>query len=162
MKITEQGQQSQRNIGWDGKTLKEMRQEVDVLSQSTGHYAGLRTLPLKETDPIRYEKIFSKLRGGVVHARETAKKVAASPIVEQEGELCFTLYTPEADAVVTSTGIVIHVGTMGSAIKYMIKNDYEDNPGIEDGDIFCNNDCQIGNVHPCDVHTIVPIFHEEN
>ena len=160
MKITEQDQQRQNNIGWDGKTLKEMRQEVDVLSQSTGHYAGLRTLPLKETDPIRYEKIFSKLRGGVVHARETAKKVAASPIVEQEGELCFTLYTPEADAVVTSTGIIIHVGTMGSAIKYMIKNDYEDNPGIEDGDIFCNNDCQIGNVHPCDVHTIVPIFHE--
>ena len=160
MKITEKDQQSQNNIGWDGKTLKEMRKEVDDLSSATGHYAGLRTLPLKETNPIRYEKIFSKLRGGVVHARETAKKVAASPIVEQEGELCFTLYTPEADSVVTSTGIIIHVGTMGSAIKYMIKNDYEENPGIEDGDIFCNNDCQIGNVHPCDVHTIVPIFHE--
>ena len=160
MKITEKDQQSQNNIGWNGKTLKEMRKEVDDLSSETGHYAGLRTLPLKETNPIRYEKIFSKLRGGVVHARETAKKVAASPIVEQEGELCFTLYTPEADSVVTSTGIIIHVGTMGSAIKYMIKNDYEENPGIEDGDIFCNNDCQIGNVHPCDVHTIVPIFHE--
>ncbi len=160
MKITEIEQQGRKNIGWDGKTLKQMRQEIDEVSASTGHYAGLETLPLKETDPIRYEKIFSKLRGGVVHARETAKKVAASPIVEQEGELCFTLYTPEADSVVTSTGIIIHVGTMGSAIKYMIKNDYEDNPGIEDGDLFCNNDCQIGNVHPCDVHTIVPIFHE--
>ena len=38
------------------------------------------------------------------------KKVAASPIVEQEGELCFSLYTPEADYIVTSTGIIIHVG----------------------------------------------------
>jgi acetone carboxylase, alpha subunit len=137
-----------------------MRAEIDELSRTTGHYAGLKKLPLKESDPIRYEKIFSKLRGGVVHARETAKKVAASPIVEQEGELCFTLYTPEADSIVTSTGIIIHVGTMGAAIKYMIKNDYEVNPGIEDGDIFCNNDCQIGNVHPCDVHTIVPIFYD--
>ena len=62
MKITEKDQQSQKNIGWDGKTLRQMRQEVDELSSSTGHYAGLRTLPLKETDPIRYEKIFSKLR----------------------------------------------------------------------------------------------------
>ncbi|OAT73289.1 hydantoinase B/oxoprolinase family protein [Parageobacillus thermoglucosidasius] len=149
-----------KTIGWNGKTLKEMREEIDRLSQLTGHYAGLKELPLKESDPIRYEKIFSKLRGGVVHARETAKRVAASPIVEQEGELCFTLYTPEGDSIVTSTGIIIHVGTMGAAIKFMIRNDYEENPGIEDGDIFCNNDCQIGNVHPCDVHTIVPIFYE--
>ncbi|MED0660961.1 MULTISPECIES: hydantoinase B/oxoprolinase family protein [Bacillus] len=158
--ISVKAKKQRKTIGWDGKTLKEMRQEIDEISRTTGHYAGLKTLPLKESDPIRYEKIFAKLRGGVVHARETAKRVAASPIVEQEGELCFTLYTPEADSVVTSTGIIIHVGTMGAAIKYMIKNDYEENPGIEDGDIFCNNDCQIGNVHPCDVHTIVPIFHE--
>ena len=95
-----------------------------------------------------------------MHARETAKKVAASPIVEQEGELCFSLYTPEADSIVTSTGIIIHVGTMGAAIKYMIKNDYEVNPGIEDNDIFCNNDNHVGNVHTCDVHTFVPIFWE--
>jgi acetone carboxylase, alpha subunit len=147
-------------IGWDGKTLKQMREEVDKASRDTGHYAGLKALPLKESEPIRFEKMFAKLRGGVVHARETAKRVAASPIVEQEGELCFTLYTPEADSVVTSTGIIIHVGTMGAAIKYMIRNDYEGNPGIHDGDIFCNNDCHIGNVHPCDVHTIVPIFWE--
>lgn len=149
-------------IGWNGKTLKQMRQEITELSKKTGHYAGLTSLPLKESDPIRFEKIFSKLRGGIVHARETAKKVAASPIVEQEGELCFSLYTPEADSIVTSTGIIIHVGTMGAAIKFMIQNDYEDNPGIEDGDIFCNNDNSVGNVHTCDVHTIVPIFGKVN
>ena len=49
---------------------------------------------------------------------------------------------------------------MGAAIKYMIKNDYEDNPGIADKDIFCNNDNHVGNVHTCDVHTLVPIFWE--
>lgn len=151
-------QQYRRAIGWNGKTLKEMREEIDQVTKETGHYAGLKELVLKEQDPIRFEKIFAKLRGGLVHARETAKRVAASPIVEQEGELCFTLYTPEGDSVVTSTGIIIHVGTMGAAIKYMVNHDYEVNPGIEPGDIFCNNDCQIGNVHPCDVHTIVPIF----
>ncbi|MFM1654880.1 hydantoinase B/oxoprolinase family protein [Brevibacillus sp. B_LB10_24] len=152
---------NRRSIGFQGKTLKQMREEIDRLSRETGHYAGLEELPFKKSEPIRYEKIFAKLRGGVVHARETAKRVAASPIVEQEGELCFTLYTPEADSIVTSTGIIIHVGTMGAAIKFMIQNDYEENPGIEPGDIFCNNDCQIGNVHPCDVHTIVPIFYED-
>lgn len=160
MRVEDTQANKRKPIGWDGKSLKQMRREMDEISRSTGYYAGLKTLPFKESNPIRYEKIFAKLRGGVVHARETAKRVAASPIVEQEGELCFTLYSPEADSIVTSTGIIIHVGTMGSAIKYMIKNDYELNPRIEDGDIFCNNDCQIGNVHPCDVHTIVPIFWE--
>jgi N-methylhydantoinase B/oxoprolinase/acetone carboxylase alpha subunit len=63
-----------------------------------------------------------------VHARETAKKIAASPIVEQEGELCFTLYNAAGDCVLTSTGIIIHVGTMGAAIKYMIENNWESNP----------------------------------
>ena len=40
-----------------------------------------------------------KLRAVAVHARETAKKIAASPIVEQEGELCFTLYNAAGDCI---------------------------------------------------------------
>ena len=154
-------QQTKQPIGWDGKTLKEMRREITELSRETGHYAGMKALPFKESDPIRFEKIYAKLRGGIVNARETAKKVSASQIVEQEGELCFTLYSPEADSICTSTGIIIHVGTMGAAIKFMIEHDYEHNPGIEDGDIFCNNDNSVGNVHTCDVHTLVPIFWED-
>lgn len=142
----------------NGQTLKEFRDGILERTTSTGHYNGLERLELREKDPIRYEKLFSKLRGGLVHARETAKKIAASPIVEQEGELCFTLYNAAGDCVLTSTGIIIHVGTMGAAIKYMIENGWEHNPGIQPGDMFTNNDCAIGNVHPCDIATIVPIF----
>jgi len=142
----------------NGQTLKQFRDGILERTAATGHYNGLERLELRETDPIRYEKMFSKLRGGLVHARETAKKIAASPIVEQEGELCFTLYNAAGDCVLTSTGIIIHVGTMGAAIKYMIENDWESNPGIAPGDMFTNNDCAIGNVHPCDIATIVPIF----
>lgn len=142
----------------DGRTLKAFRAEIMARTNETGHYNGLKRLELREKDPIGYEKLFSKIRGGLVHARETAKKIAASPIVEQEGELCFTLYNAVGDCVLTSTGIIIHVGTMGAAIKYMIENNWEDNPGINPGDMFTNNDCSIGNVHPCDIATIVPIF----
>lgn len=144
-----------------GATLKEHRDDVLARTRKSGHYNGLDNLELKQADPIRYEKIFSRLRGGVVDARETAKRIAASPIVEQEGELCFTLYNAAGDCVVTSTGIIIHVGTMGAAIKYMIENGWEENPGIEPGDIFTNNDCSIGNVHPCDIASIVPVFHRD-
>lgn len=149
------------NLLKNGKTLSQERREILDRTEKTGYYNGLSRLELKETNPIGYEKLFSKLRGGVVHARETAKKIAASPIVEQEGELCFTLYNAVGDSILTSTGIIIHVGTMGAAIKYMIENGWEDNPGINPGDMFTNNDCAIGNVHACDVMTIVPIFWDD-
>lgn len=150
-----------KGIAFDGGTLKQHRDGVLERTKKTGHYDGLEKLELKEKEPIRFEKIFSRLRAGTVNAREISKKIAASPIVEQEGELCFTLYNAAGDSLLTSTGIIIHVGTMGAAIKYMIENGWEQNPTIKDGDIFTNNDCLLGNVHPCDIHTIVPIFWEE-
>lgn len=143
-----------------GETLKAHRDRIMADTRESRHYAGLETLELRDKRPILYNKLFSRLRAGVVDARETAKRIAASPIVEQEGELCFTLYNAAGDSILTSTGIIIHVGTMGAAIKYMIENGWESNPGVNDKDIFCNNDSLIGNVHPCDIHTIVPIFHE--
>ena len=146
------------NLLASGMTLKQHRDAILERTQSTGYYNGLEKLEFRDSDPIGYEKLFSKLRGGLVHARETAKKIAASPIVEQEGELCFTLYNAAGDCILTSTGIIIHVGTMGAAIKYMIENNWEANPTINPGDMFTTDDCAIGNVHPCDIATIVPIF----
>ena len=139
-----------------------MLDESERLFAETGHYAGLSgELELMDSDPIGYEKLFSRLRGGLVSARETALNISASPIVRELGELCFALYTPEGDSVALSTGIIVHVHTMSDAIKWMVRNGYEDNPGIRPGDIFANNDPTIGDVHNADVQTFVPIFWED-
>jgi acetone carboxylase, alpha subunit len=149
------------SIGWEGRTAKAMLADSERLFAETGRYCGVEELEMKRTDPIRFEKIFSRLRGGLVTARETALNISASPIVKEIGELCFALYTPEGDSVALSTGIIVHVHTMSDAIKYMIRQGYEDNPGIVPGDIFTNNDAMIGDVHNADVQTIVPIFWED-
>ena len=149
-------------IGWDGKTAREMLEESERLFGESGAYAGLTDeLELKSADPIRYEKLFSRVRGGLVSARETALNISASPIVKEIGELCFALYTPEGDSIALSTGIIVHVHTMSDAIKHIVRSNYEDNPGIAPGDIFTNNDAMIGDVHNADVQTIVPIFWED-
>src|SRR6266566_2131838 len=149
-------------IGWDGKRLDDMLATSERLFAETGSYYGLSGgLELKDSEPIEYEKLFSRLRGGLVSARETALNISASPIVRELGELCFALYTPEGDAVALSTGIIVHVHTMSDAIKYMLRQGYEENPGVAAGDIFTNNDAMIGDVHNADVQTIVPIFWEE-
>ncbi len=149
-------------IGWDGKRLDRMLAESEGLFAQTGSYYGLSgELELKDTEPIEYEKLFSRLRGGLVSARETALNISASPIVRELGELCFALYTPEGDSVALSTGIIVHVHTMSDAIKYMVRNGWEDNPKIRPGDIFANDDPVIGDVHNADVQTFVPIFWED-
>src|SRR2546423_11228930 len=150
-----------RGIGWDGKRLDEMLATSERLFAETGSYYGLTgELALKDSEPIEYEKLFSRLRGGLVSARETALNISASPIVRELGELCFALYTPEGDSIALSTGIIVHVHTMSDAIEYMVRNGYEDNPGIRPGDIFANDDPVIGDVHNADVQTFVPIFWE--
>ena len=92
-------------IGWENNALLEMLNESEDLLAKTGAYYGLDRLTLKENDPMRFEKVFSKLRGALVSSRETSMHVTASPIVKNIGELCFALYTPEGDSVVLSTGI---------------------------------------------------------
>lgn len=152
---------SKKPIGWDGKTLKEMLEESERIFSETGHYYGIDRLRLKEEDPFRYERAYASLRGALVSARETALHIAASPIVREIGELCFALYTPEGDSIVVSTGILVHVHTMSEAVKFMIREDYEEDPGINPGDIFLNNDPECGNVHTTDVQTLIPIFWQD-
>jgi hypothetical protein len=104
-------------IGWEGRTAREMLLDSERLFAETGRYVGIDDLELKQGDPIRFEKLFSRLRGGLVSARETALNISASPIVKEIGELSFALYTPEGDSVALSTGIIVHVHTMSDAIK---------------------------------------------
>jgi N-methylhydantoinase B/acetone carboxylase alpha subunit len=158
IEATRELEPERRPIGWDGQTLRAMLEGAETRFAETGRYQGLERLDLLEADPIGYEKLFSRLRGGLVSARETAMNISASPIVRELGELCFALYTPEGDSVALSTGIIVHVHTMSDAIKWMVRHDYEDNPGIRPGDIFANNDPRIGDVHNADVQTFVPIF----
>ncbi|MBS1843299.1 MAG: hydantoinase B/oxoprolinase family protein [Actinobacteria bacterium] len=149
-----------QTLGWEGKTLRGMLEESEELFAQTGRYYGLEDLELQRTDPITYEKLFSRIRGGLVSAREIAMNISSSEIVRELGELAFALYTPEGDSISLSTGIIVHVHTMSDALKHMVRCDYEVNPGIRSGDIFANNVPQIGDVHNADVQTLIPIIWE--
>ena len=107
------------------------------------------------SDPIRYEKMFSQAarRPG---ARPRDQEDCRLSDREQEAS-CATCTACRRRLRAHLTGIIIHVGTMGAAIKYMIENNWEANPGINPGDMFTNNDCDRQRA-PCDIATIVPIF----
>ena len=149
-----------KGIGYGGRKLKEMLRESERLYKETGYYYGVSELRLREEDLLKYERFHSRLLSAVIGARESVKFIAASPTVREYGELVFGLYTPEGDAVALSTGIMVHVHTMSAFIKYLIENDYEENPGIRPGDIFTNNETWAGGVHTADVQTVIPIFYK--
>ena len=102
---------------------------------------------------------FSIMRVTCVSAREMARRISASPGVREVGEMVVALYTPEGDAVALSNGIMVHVHTMRRFIKRMIREPYEENPGIAPGGIFADNDAFIGTVQVPDVMDAVPIYH---
>ncbi|MCQ4633708.1 hydantoinase B/oxoprolinase family protein [Shinella sp. CPCC 100929] len=140
--------------------LRERLLESERLMEETGCYDGITELTLRRQDPLKFETLHTKLRAYCVSAREMARRISASPGVREVGEMVVAIYTPEGDAIALSNGIMVHVHTMSRFIKWMIKNGYEENPCIRDGDIFANNDAFIGTVQVPDVMDVVPIFYE--
>lgn len=140
--------------------LRDRLIESERLMAETGCYDGVTELELRQQDPLKFETLHTKLRASCVSAREMARRISASPGVREVGEMVVAIYTPEGDAVALSNGIMVHVHTMSRFIKWMIREGYEANPGIRDGDIFANNDAFIGTVQVPDVMDVVPIFWE--
>ena len=60
------------NLLSSGLTLKQHRDAIIERTQASGHYNGLEKLAFRDSDPIGYEKLFSKLRGGLVHGQADA------------------------------------------------------------------------------------------
>jgi acetone carboxylase alpha subunit len=140
-------------------SLRTQLERSEQLFEQTGHYQGLRALRHLEADPLHFESFHSRLLSTIISTRETMKYIASSPAVRDFEEFVIGLYTPEGDAIALSTGIMVHVHTLSEFIKFMIKNGYEDNPGIRPGDIFENNEVWAGGVHTPDVMTVIPVFH---
>ncbi len=139
--------------------LRDRLLQSERLMAETGCYDGITELTLRKQDPLKFETLHTKLRAFCVSAREMARRISASPGVREVGEMVVAIYTPEGDAIALSNGIMVHVHTMSRFIKWMIREGYETNPGINPGDIFANNDAFIGTVQVPDVMDVVPIFH---
>ena len=148
-----------RGIAAEGASLVDLLARSEQLLEQTGHYRGIESLSLKESDPIGFERFHARLLSTVITVRDTMKFIASSPAVRDFEEFLINLYTPEGDSIVISTGIMVHVHTLSEFIKFMIREGYEDAPGIREGDIFANNELWAGGVHTPDVQTVIPLFH---
>jgi len=148
-------------IGEGGKPIIQMLEESEGRYRQTGHYWGLEELELWTKDPMRMELFHSRLLAAVGAAREVTRMVSASAMVREAGELCIGFFTPEGDFFIQSRGIGGHASIMGDVIKWMIRQSYEEDIGIRDGDLFCCNEIEIAGIHNQDVYDLLPIFWQD-
>jgi acetone carboxylase alpha subunit len=141
------------------KLINKLRISEEAFRE-TGKIYGLEELRLKNEDPIKYELLHSRLLASVISARAVAKMIASSVVTREMGEMSFAIYTPEGESVVFSTGLLIHIKIMGMFTKWLIENNYEDDPGFEEGDYFCCNDMTIAGLHLPDVYFMTPMYHD--
>lgn len=149
-----------KGIGDGGRTLKQMLEDNKKLYEETGCYAGVTDPHVLKEDPVKAELFHSRLISALISGRETTKKVSGSPFVREVAELCIGFYTPEGHCIAQSTGIQVHIRCMGDVIQWMIEHNYEEEVGIDDGDIFSCNDPAVAGVHAADIYDCMPIYWE--
>ena len=75
------------------------------------------------------------------------------------GDVMIALFTASGDLVNAAAGTYLHAIIQPILIKYILEN-YSENPGIEDGDIWFANDALYGGIHNPDQVIVLPIFHD--
>jgi acetophenone carboxylase len=93
--------------------------------------------------------------------KQAMEKLANSPIVRDCGEIMYGIYTSEGETVLSSTGILLHVASLGLAIKYVLKHYQDDlSVGVRPGDQFFNSHPWYGGTHNPDQGLLKPVFYE--
>ena len=148
-------------ICYQGKTLKEIVQDRERLFKESGYAYGLEKLDLVESDPAKFMRFQFRLVSACINARETAKMISANPMSLQQGELLYLLANPEGDCVAASYGLCGHVQSFPFIVRSMANLGFEEDPGINVGDIFASNDAMYGPPHNADNYTWVPILYKD-
>jgi acetone carboxylase alpha subunit len=147
-------------ICYKGLTLKEAIDEKESLFEKTGYAYGLKNLELVEQDPAKFMRFQMRLVAACINVREMAKLISANPASLVQGELLFLLANPEGDVTSTSYGLAGHLQSFPYIIRSIADLGFEEDPGIDVGDIFETNDALYGAPHNADNYTWVPIHYK--
>jgi N-methylhydantoinase B len=109
-------------------------------------------------DPITFEVIRHKLEAITEEQAITLKNVSGSPVVTEATDFNVGIYLADGSIVNMGPQVIFHAGTMSTVIYSIIEN-FSDNPGINEGDMFILNDPYRGAIHQPDVSIVMPIFH---
>ena len=110
-----------------------------------------------DIDPITYQVLRSRFWNLNLDHSDTVKRVSGSPVIVYTEDFNTSLLTENGDTVLCGPSIQYFTGYGDTVVKWTLEN-RSGNPGIEDGDIYLQNDPYIGTAHQLDVELYAPLF----
>jgi N-methylhydantoinase B len=111
----------------------------------------------RDVDPVTYQVLRSRFWNLNLDHSDTIKRMSGSPLIVYMDDFNTSLLTENGDSVVCGPSIQYFTGHGDLVVKWTLEN-RSGNPGIEDGDVFLQNDPYIGTNHQMDVAIYTPVF----
>ncbi|MDY6862301.1 MAG: hydantoinase B/oxoprolinase family protein [Thermodesulfobacteriota bacterium] len=111
-------------------------------------------------DPITYEIFKHRLWSICERSHYTLSRVSGSPIVVDAHEYLSGIHKADGEAVMVTSGVVLHIVGMERAIKKINEWWKDEEGGIQDGDHFLVNDPFVAGIHATDMGITKPVFYE--
>lgn len=113
-------------------------------------------------DPVKYEIFCQRLSEILAEGKEVTRFLASSTIAREAGEVITIYCLNDGEAVLISSGILMHILNATRVIRYALDNRYPEDPGvgIYEGDMFINNDPWVGGIHPPDMALVTPFYYQ--
>jgi len=113
----------------------------------------------KELDPLTYEILWHRVDQIIAEAYYTISHISGSAIVMEVGDHQEALMNARGDLVMFGTGLV-HWMPLLTGLVEKVARDYQENPGIHEGDQFIANDVYTSASHGPDIQLLAPIFYK--
>ena len=140
---------------WDGKVLPYLpRTNLDIDASLELH----SEFDL-DVDPVTYQVLRSRFWNMNLDHSDTIKRVSGSPLIVYMDDFNTSLLTENGDTIVCGPSVQYFTGHGDLVIQWTLEN-RSDNPGIEDWDVFLQNDPYIGTEHQMDTLMYSPVFWE--
>jgi len=108
-------------------------------------------------DPITFEILRHRLEEIVNEAYYTMARVSGNAIITEAGDHEEAILNAAGDTIMVGGGIVEWTQCLEEAGRY-IAREYEENPGINEGDQFVLNCTEVAAVHLMDIQVLKPVF----
>ena len=110
-------------------------------------------------DPVTYEVLSHRIEEIIAEMYHTMARSSGNPVIFEAGDHQEGIFDAEGEAVMFGGGIVEWTYSLQAGVKHLVK-EYEENPGIYDGDQFVLNHSYVAAVHAMDVQLLAPVFWE--
>jgi N-methylhydantoinase B len=149
---------STTTVSWDG--VRDAYVPSSDFGSRISPTVRLHVDAAEDLDPVTYEVIRHNLWMVNLEHGETMTRLSGSPSANIAQDFNPVILLEDGEELFFGPYIQHAAAACGSAAKWILENRGE-NPGIEDGDVFIENDPWIGCNHQIDVGIVAPVFHGE-